>query len=119
MRRKSRMGACRVNCHHHTKSKTTKILITGAGGNLARALIPLLVEEGHEVRLMDFRPLELPHEFRQGDVRQCEEVRGGVFYGSALFLAALDWGSPSNVGSSTINNTAVSSNIWRAFYVKT
>lgn len=39
-----------------------KVLITGAGGNLGRALVPALLEQGHTPRLMDLRALESPHE---------------------------------------------------------
>jgi NAD(P)-dependent dehydrogenase (short-subunit alcohol dehydrogenase family) len=35
-----------------------KILITGAGGNLGRAIIPALIEAGHSVRLFDFRAVD-------------------------------------------------------------
>ncbi len=55
-----------------------KVLITGAGGNLGRALVPLLVEQGHTPRLMDFRPLDTPHEFVQGDVRNLADVQRAV-----------------------------------------
>ncbi|RYX86488.1 NAD(P)-dependent oxidoreductase [bacterium] len=55
-----------------------KVLITGAGGNLGRALVPLLVEQGHMPRLMDFRPLDSPHEFVQGDVRNPADVQRAV-----------------------------------------
>jgi UDP-glucose 4-epimerase len=55
-----------------------KVLITGAGGNLGRVVVPALIEQGHTPRLMDFRPLETPHEFVQGDVRNMEDVRRAV-----------------------------------------
>ena len=52
-----------------------KILITGAGGNLGRALVPALLAQGHTPRLMDFRQIETLQEFVQGDVRNAEDVR--------------------------------------------
>src|SRR5438093_13387359 len=55
-----------------------KVLITGAGGNLGRVVVPALVEQGHTPRLMDFRQLETAHEFVQGDVRYVEQVRRAV-----------------------------------------
>lgn len=65
-----------------------KVLITGAGGNLSRALVPLLIEKGHTVRLMDFRPLDTPHEFVQGDVRDFEDVQRAVEGVDAVVHAA-------------------------------
>ncbi len=52
-----------------------KVLITGAGGNLGRALVPLLLEQGHTPRLMDFRAIETPHELVQADVRDFAAVQ--------------------------------------------
>jgi UDP-glucose 4-epimerase len=55
-----------------------KVLITGAGGNLGRAAVPALVEQGHSPRLMDFRPLQTPYEVVQADVRDLDQVRRAV-----------------------------------------
>jgi UDP-glucose 4-epimerase len=55
-----------------------KVLITGAGGNLGRVVVPALVEQGHTPRLMDFRPLQTPYEFVQADVRDLDQVRRAV-----------------------------------------
>jgi UDP-glucose 4-epimerase len=49
-----------------------KVLITGAGGNLGRVLAPVLAENGHEPILLDYRKLETPYTFIQGDVRDPE-----------------------------------------------
>ena len=43
--------------------------MTGAGGNLGRAVVPSLVEAGHSPVLMDFRPIDTDQEFVEGDVR--------------------------------------------------
>jgi len=57
-----------------------RVLITGAGGNLGRALVPALSEAGHTPRLMDFRmdfrslTEFLPYESVVGDVRNREDV---------------------------------------------
>jgi UDP-glucose 4-epimerase len=65
-----------------------KILITGAGGNLGRALVPLLVEQGHSVRLMDFRSLNSPHEVIEGDVQNFADVQRAVEGVDAIVHAA-------------------------------
>lgn len=67
-----------------------KVLITGAGGNLGRAVVPALLEAGHSIRLMDFRPLEAPHEFIQGDVRsRADLVRAMEGVDAVVHAAAL------------------------------
>ncbi len=65
-----------------------RILITGAGGNLGRALAPLLAEEGHAPRLMDFRPLDTPYDFVQADVRNADGMRRAVEGVDAIVHAA-------------------------------
>ncbi len=52
-----------------------RVLITGAGGTLGRALAPTLGDAGHQPVLMDIQPLETDHEFVRGDVRRIEDVR--------------------------------------------
>ena len=78
-----------------------KVLVTGAGGNLGRVLLPALAAAGHEARAADFRPPEPPSgseprgspgapEIVELDVRDAEAVRraaGGVeaiVHGAAL-----------------------------------
>ncbi|ACO48234.1 NAD(P)-dependent oxidoreductase [Deinococcus deserti] len=51
-----------------------KVLITGAGGNLGRVLAPALAETGYTPVLMDFRPLESPHQCIQGDATSKADV---------------------------------------------
>lgn len=65
-----------------------KVLITGAGGNLGRVLVPALLEQGHTPRLMDFRPLESPHQTVQGDVRHFEDVQRAMEGVDAVVHAA-------------------------------
>ena len=65
-----------------------KILITGAGGNLGRVVVPALVEQGHTPRLMDFRPLDTPYEYVQADVRDLDQVRRAVAGVDAIVHAA-------------------------------
>jgi nucleoside-diphosphate-sugar epimerase len=55
-----------------------KVLITGAGGNLGRVVVPALAEKGHEPVLMDYRSIDTPYQFIQGDVTQQEDVRAAV-----------------------------------------
>ena len=57
-----------------------RVLITGAGGNLAVGLAERLAGR-HELRLADIMPMETTHEFVQLDVRQAEpyiDVAEGV-----------------------------------------
>ena len=65
-----------------------KILSTGAGGNLGRALAPALEAQGHRLRLMDFRQMETPHEFVLGDVRSATDVRRAIEGVDAVVHAA-------------------------------
>jgi nucleoside-diphosphate-sugar epimerase len=65
-----------------------KVLVTGAAGNLGRATIPALSEAGHEVRLLDFRPLESEHEALVGDIRDADDVRRAVAGVDAVVHAA-------------------------------
>jgi len=51
-----------------------RVLVTGAGGNLGRVVVPALVEAGHDPVLFDFRPLFTDREFIQGDVRDAAAV---------------------------------------------
>src|SRR5215212_2121978 len=46
-----------------------RVLITGGGGNLGRALAPALEEAGHEPVLMDYRALDTPYESMRADAR--------------------------------------------------
>jgi nucleoside-diphosphate-sugar epimerase len=55
-----------------------KVLITGAGGNLGRVLAPALATAGHEPILMDFRNVETPYRFIQGDVTHKDDVLKAV-----------------------------------------
>ncbi|MGC4044309.1 MAG: NAD(P)-dependent oxidoreductase [Armatimonas sp.] len=66
-----------------------KILITGAGGNLGRAVIPALQEAGHSLRLLDFRPIDGSEgETIVGDVRNLDDVRRAVEGVDAIVHAA-------------------------------
>ena len=66
-----------------------KILLTGAGGNLGRALAPALAAHGHDLRLLDFRPLgDSPFETVVGDVRNLDDVRRAVEGVDAVVHAA-------------------------------
>jgi nucleoside-diphosphate-sugar epimerase len=65
-----------------------KVLITGAGGNLGRVLAPALAEKGYEPVLMDYRAIDTPYPFIQGDVTQQADVRGAVHNVDAIVHAA-------------------------------
>jgi UDP-glucose 4-epimerase len=67
-----------------------RVLITGAGGNLGRVLAPALAEQGHEPVLVDYRSIDTPYEFVQGDVRDREFIKNvtrnvdAIVHGAAL-----------------------------------
>ena len=51
-----------------------RVLVTGAGGNLGRAVVPALVDGGHQPVLFDFRRVDTDQEFVAGDVRDTSAV---------------------------------------------
>lgn len=65
-----------------------KVLITGGGGNLGRVLAPALAEEGHEPVLMDYRSIDTPYQFIQGNVTDKAEVLEAVKGADAIVHAA-------------------------------
>jgi nucleoside-diphosphate-sugar epimerase len=65
-----------------------KVLVTGAGGNLGRVVLPALAAGGHAVRAADSRPLDVEHEFVQLDVRDREAVAAAVQGVDAIVHAA-------------------------------
>ena len=65
-----------------------KVLITGAGGNLGRVLAPALAENGHEPVMMDYRPINTPYRFIQGDVTNKAQVLEAVQGMDAIVHAA-------------------------------
>jgi nucleoside-diphosphate-sugar epimerase len=79
-----------------------RVLVTGAGGNLGRAVIPALVEAGHEPRLMDFRPLPGEHRVVVGDVRDPSALAramdgvDAVVHGAAIHGVHLDRWRPTD-----------------------
>jgi nucleoside-diphosphate-sugar epimerase len=64
------------------------VLITGAGGNLGRALVPALAENGHEPVLMDNRPISTAYRFIQGDVTKKADILEAVKGMDAIVHAA-------------------------------
>lgn len=63
-----------------------KILITGAGGYLGKGLI-VPFEGRHELRLMDVRTFDSPHEVVVGDVADLDTVRQAVKGVDAIVIA--------------------------------
>lgn len=55
-----------------------RILVTGAGGTLGKALAPVLAQAHYEPVLLDIQPLETDYEFIHGDVRDVETVRAAM-----------------------------------------
>lgn len=65
-----------------------RVLVTGAGGNLGRAVVPALVDAGHEPVLLDFRPLSTEHDAVEGDVRDRAAVERAMHGVDAVVHAA-------------------------------
>jgi UDP-glucose 4-epimerase len=65
-----------------------KVLITGAGGNLGRVVVPALREAGHVPRLFDSRALETTEESVEGDIRDVDAVHRAVEGVDAIVHAA-------------------------------
>jgi len=88
-----------------------RVLVTGAGGNLGRVVVPALVEAGHEPVLFDFRPVPTDHEFVQGDVRDAGAVVramegvDAVVHAAALHGIHLQSWSPEDFWSINVTGT--------------
>lgn len=65
-----------------------RVLVTGAGGNLGRVVVPALVQAGHHPVLFDFRALDTDQEFVEGDVRDADAVARAVAGVDAVVHAA-------------------------------
>jgi nucleoside-diphosphate-sugar epimerase len=65
-----------------------KVLVTGAGGNLARVVVPALAAAGHTPRLLDVRPIDTAHELFQGDLRSPDDLARAVDGVDAVVHAA-------------------------------
>jgi UDP-glucose 4-epimerase len=88
-----------------------KVLITGAGGNLGRSLVPALEAAGHSPRLMDMRALDGPYEFVPGDVRNPDDVKraaagvDAIVHAAALHGVHLRTWSPQDFWAINANGT--------------
>jgi UDP-glucose 4-epimerase len=65
-----------------------KVLVTGAGGNLARVVVPALAAAGHTPRLLDVRPIDTTHDLLQGDLRNPDDLARTVDDVDAVVHAA-------------------------------
>ena len=65
-----------------------KVLVTGAGGNLARVVVPALAAAGHTPRLLDVRPIDTTHDLLQGDLRNPDDLARAVEGADAIVHAA-------------------------------
>jgi UDP-glucose 4-epimerase len=108
-----------------------KVLITGAGGNLGRVLAPALEERGHEPILLDYRKLETPYQFIQGDVRDPDVivkaskgidviVHGAALHGIHLGKYSTDDFWHLNVtGTHHVNQAAIKNDIHKVLLCST
>ena len=87
------------------------VLVTGAGGNLGRVLVPALEAIGHHVRVFDFRAVDLGAESVVGDVRDHDDVARAVAGVDAIVHAAalhgihLDSHAPEEYWSTNVTGT--------------
>lgn len=72
-----------------------KILVTGAAGFLGRKLIIPFEEHGYELRLMDIREFDSPHEVIVGDVADLATVRKAVDGVDGIVIAHMAPRSPN------------------------
>ena len=94
-----------------------RVLVTGAGGTLGRALAPMLAEAGHEPVLLDIQAVEGPYEAVVGDVRKAEDVRAAaqgaelVVHTAAIHGIHLATHSPRDFYDLNLTGTL---NVWEA-----
>lgn len=94
-----------------------KVLVTGAGGNLGRVVLPALAEARHTLRAADVRQLETPHEFVRCDLRDPAAARrvvdgvDAVVHAAALHGVHLQAWSPHDFWST---NATATFNVYRA-----
>jgi UDP-glucose 4-epimerase len=108
-----------------------RVLITGAGGNLGRVLAPALAERGHEPVLVDYRSIETPYEFVQGDVRNREFIKNvtrnvdAIVHGAALHGIHLSKYTPEEfwdlnvTGTQTIYQAAAENQVSKVVFCST
>ncbi len=88
-----------------------RILVTGAGGNLGRAVMPAMVAAGHQPVLLDSRPLDTDQKFILGDVRDADVVTRAmegadvVVHGAALHGIHLSGWSAEDFWSINVTGT--------------
>jgi len=73
-----------------------KVLVTGAAGYLGRGLIVPFADHGHELRLMDVREFDSPHEVVAGTVEDLDQVRDMVAGVDAVVIAHMAPRSPDS-----------------------
>jgi UDP-glucose 4-epimerase len=65
-----------------------KVLVTGAGGNLGRVVVPALHKAGHSPRVFDSRALDITADSVVGDIRNADDVNPAVAGVEAVVHAA-------------------------------
>jgi UDP-glucose 4-epimerase len=98
-------------------TETMRILITGAGGTLGRALAPILAARGDEPVLFDIEPVAGPLASVRGDVRRGADVRRAVAgCDFVVHTAAIHGIHLSNHSAEQFHdlNVTGTSNVWEA-----
>ncbi len=94
-----------------------RVLVTGAAGTLGRALLPLLVADGHAAVALDLQAADVEAEWVVGDVRDAEVVREAadgadlIVHGAALHGIHLGDHTPGEFYDLNVTGTF---NVWQA-----
>lgn len=88
-----------------------KVLVTGAGGNLGRVVVPALHEAGHSPRVFDSRAVDVTADSVVGDIRDVDDVKQAVagveavIHAAALHGIHLGTWSPADFWATNVTGT--------------